>query len=337
MMTEGSMVNSSEDRLSNLDVLRGCAALFVSFFHFDRNGFMGVPWLCWFTRHGYLGVDIFFVISGFVIPWALLRSGFHVADTGRFLSARFFRLYPAYFLACLVAMGLWFLSAQTPWFKGTQPSFTVTQLLANFTLSCDFQGQSWLQPVFWTLAIEAQYYILIAFCFPLLASQSLRIRLASLIVWISLPVLFGASSTVFSYTALFGMGVICFMFRTNLIDRTHFWVLTLGCVVIHTVTNHWINASVGLMALLAIMYLPKINSRILIWVGTVSYSLYLLHIPFGGRIVNLAERLPDHPVIRISAVVMALVLSLLAAHVFYRFVESPSHRFSRNIRRPSSV
>jgi peptidoglycan/LPS O-acetylase OafA/YrhL len=322
-----------EERLGNLDVLRGFAALFVSLFHCDRSGFMGVPFLCWFTRHGYLGVEIFFVVSGFVIPWALLRSRFNLSDAGRFLSARFVRLYPAYFFACIVAMGLWFLAAQTPWFKGVPPSFTLKQLVANFTLSCDFQGQSWLQPVFWTLAIEAQYYLLIALCFPLLVSKNFKIRVVSLVAWISAPLFFEASPTVFSYTALFGMGVLCFMFRSGLIGNTPFWMLTIGSVIVHATSNHWINALVGLSALLSILYLPKIKSGMLIWVGTVSYSLYLLHIPIGGRVINLAERLPDHPVIRIVAVLIALGLSLITAFIFYRLVESPSHQFSRIIRR----
>ena len=89
----------------------------------------------------------------------------------------------------------------------------------------------------------------------------------------------------------------------------------------------------GLITALCILMLPKIRSRSIIWVGTVSYSLYLLHIPFGSRVVLLADRMevPNVALVRVLVMVAALLVSLVAASIFFNIVEKPSHAFARKI------
>jgi peptidoglycan/LPS O-acetylase OafA/YrhL len=64
--------------------------------------------------------------------------------------------------------------------------------------------------------------------------------------------------------------------------------------------------------------------------GTLSYSLYLVHIPVGGRVINLATRLPDSWVFRYPAIFIAFILSVLAAYILWRLVEKPSQTWSKN-------
>lgn len=64
-----------QKRLTNLDIFRAVAALAVCLFHFGNNNLLGIPVLSSFLQHGHLGVIVFFVISGYIIPYALFRSG----------------------------------------------------------------------------------------------------------------------------------------------------------------------------------------------------------------------------------------------------------------------
>ncbi len=90
------MNKASYNRLSNLDILRGLAALAVCFFHFDRESLFKGTFYPEIAKYGYLGVDVFFVISGFVIPLSLSASDFTLRGIWAFWAARFLRLYPAY-------------------------------------------------------------------------------------------------------------------------------------------------------------------------------------------------------------------------------------------------
>ena len=73
------------DRITNLDLLRGVAALAVCLFHFDYDGALGIPSVSHVLSYGYLGVQMFFVISGFIIPYSMLRSGYRIKNIKGFL------------------------------------------------------------------------------------------------------------------------------------------------------------------------------------------------------------------------------------------------------------
>ena len=96
--------SSERDRIEGLDVLRLFAALSVVLFHYSFRGAaaddltrVSLPALVPVTKYGYLGVDLFFVISGFVIAWS--AEGRHWLQ---FAVARFARIYPA-FIFCMTA------------------------------------------------------------------------------------------------------------------------------------------------------------------------------------------------------------------------------------------
>ncbi len=96
--------SAARDRIEGLDILRLFAALSVVIFHYSFRGAaaddltrVSLPALVPITKYGYLGVDLFFVISGFVIAWS--AEGRHWLQ---FAVARFARIYPA-FVFCMTA------------------------------------------------------------------------------------------------------------------------------------------------------------------------------------------------------------------------------------------
>jgi peptidoglycan/LPS O-acetylase OafA/YrhL len=327
----------SGERLGNLDVFRAVAALAVCFHHFNRESLTAGTWFSEITKYGNYGVDIFFVISGYVIPFALLRRNFQLSQIGIFLQGRFLRLYPAYALAAILTLGLWYASTWVPGFRGEgPPKISVAQILANTTLTCDFFQQEWFGIVFWTLAIEAQYYLFIALSFPLLfqnVGKNLVPRLVLLGAWLLLPLHFRQGPTVFGWSALFAMGFLAILWQRG--ELKH-WVFFLGLVIAGVV--QWevrgpVSAALGVSTALGILFLPNLAWRPLVWVGTISYSLYLLHGPIGGRVMNFLERFSEFGFVQLLSVPLALAVSLFVAWIFFLLVEKPSHDLSQKITR----
>lgn len=335
MFNKTLIFNGNGKRLGNLDVFRAIAALAVCFHHFNRECLTGGTWFSEITKYGNYGVDIFFVISGYVIPFALLRRNFQLSQIGIFLKGRFLRLYPAYALAAILTVGLWYASTWMPGFRGEgPPEISVTQILANATLTCDFFQQERFGIVFWTLAIEAQYYVFIALSFPLLfqnAGKSLVPRWILLGAWLLLPLHFRQGPTVFGWSALFAMGFLAILWQRG--ELKH-WVFFLGLVIAGIV--QWevrcpVSAVLGLSTALGILFLPNFAWRPLVWVGTISYSLYLLHVPIGGRVMNFLERFSEFGFVQLLSVPLALAISLFVAWIFFLLVEKPSHELAQKI------
>lgn len=318
------------DRIGNLDILRAVAALAVCFFHFRRDSMMAGSLYEAVASLGYYGVDVFFVISGYVIPLALSKKAFGFAQIGKFWLARFLRLYPAYILASIFAFSLWHLSAGLPGFQGLlPPAPQLPQILSNLILTADFTREDWFLGVAWSLAIEAQYYILIALAYPLIASKRPRICVLSMLVWGFSPLFIEKAQWVFHWNALFAMGLLCMLVQSGRMGRLWLWFFLPFCLVVQWWARGGISAGVGLVTALFILFAPPLKIPSLVWVGGISYSLYLLHVPVGGRVMNYLERYGDVSGIVLLSVPLALAASLAAAFLFFKTVEAPSHAWAR--------
>jgi peptidoglycan/LPS O-acetylase OafA/YrhL len=170
-----------------------------------------MSWICWFhlTRfhynspdqrfyhlvrqtgdYGWLGVEVFFVISGFVIPYSLYRGGYRIRDFFKYVARRIVRLDPPYLAAIAVILALAYVSSLKsgrPFVIEGQPVGSARLLLHLGYLNI-FSRYEWLNPSFWTLAIEIQYYVLMGLLFPLVTRQP-AVRLARLGGWAAQRVL----------------------------------------------------------------------------------------------------------------------------------------------------
>ena len=157
-MSDAADAGPGTRRVHEIDLLRFAAALSVVIFHYafrghaaDAMSVMPYPLLEPAARYGYLGVQLFFMISGFVILMTATRGGL-----GHFIGSRALRLYPAFWVCCSLTF------AATLAFGAPRYVATLPQFLANLTLMGDFLGVEPIDGVYWSLVVEMRFYLLVA-------------------------------------------------------------------------------------------------------------------------------------------------------------------------------
>ncbi|MFT3755592.1 MAG: acyltransferase [Pseudoxanthomonas sp.] len=151
-------------RLPGLDLLRGIAIVWTMLFHSFVVGGLGADWQ-WLSRYGWMGVDLFFVLSGFLIGAQVLKP---LAEGRRlsfkdFYIRRAFRILPAFWAVLLIYL-LWPGFREAP---GMEPWWKFAGFVLN--LSIDYGNHSAFSHA-WSLCVEEHFYLL----FPLLAWALLR-------------------------------------------------------------------------------------------------------------------------------------------------------------------
>ena len=333
---------------NDIQALRGLAVLVVLLYHVQIGG----------VEAGYLGVDIFFVISGYLITTlvaaGIQRGDFRLTD---FYLRRAKRLLPAAYLTILLTALLapWFLNRQELHDFALQVlgsvSFTANMVLWQQTGY--FEGASDLKPLLhmWSLSLEEQYYMLLPAALLLLRRSWWKPAvLAALLISLGLCVLGTEYKPVATFYLL----------------PTRAWELLIGSMAALLVTGHaqperLANALPlrllfypALLTLLVLPFYPVqashpgpaafvicLSTLLVILrrhagleqlrltqgfarIGDMSYSLYLVHWPIVALIKN-AWVGPDGA-LPLSLRLTALLLALAAAYPMYRFVEEPLRR-----------
>lgn len=334
----------TRDRLLTLDALRGLAALAVCWFHFVVTLQVAThfAWVNRVSEYGKHGVEVFFVISGFVIPLAMSLGGYRLPMFGRFLAKRMLRLYPPYVASLVLVLGLQWASGFVPGYGGERFAVRPVVWLQHLTYTTGVFQQSWLTPVYWTLAIEFQFYLLIGLAFPLLNHRRAAVRTAAMLAFAAAPcamvTLVPPGPNRFDplnwlpwlpwWLAAFLPGVAAFHHRRGTINTP----ALLGWVAVAAAAQ-WFShgkasAAASALTTLVIAFV-RVEWRPLLWLGTISYSLYLVHMPLGGKLVSLGGRYVTGPVAAFGLVAAALAASLAAAGFMYWLVEKPSERWSK--------
>jgi peptidoglycan/LPS O-acetylase OafA/YrhL len=328
-------------RLRELDALRGLAALAVSFQHVvlltgAAGAVLAVAALTPLNAlfDGTRAVLFFFVLSGFVLAVPFFRGG--VSPTG-FVAKRAARIYPAYWFALIVSIGIYSLSAN--------PHLTLYSV-ANFaSLLTDYTAQTY-NVVFWSLVQEMRLSIL----FPLLILPVIKLPWRWVLAG-SVPLVvagfFGEEVVGGPIVGLFATVFYAFFFVIGALAAKHIdqlvavvrsmsprgaavW-LALAVVVYGAMPDAGIavpveKAVVG-VACVGIMVLalgwPGFSRFLLFpalqFVGRISYSYYLLHLPVSNLVRYLLH--DQFPVI---TPVVTIAGSLLLAWIAYRWIEIPS-------------
>jgi peptidoglycan/LPS O-acetylase OafA/YrhL len=343
-----------------VDSIRGLAALAVVYFHIAeiayKNNFTtnAVEYYLFkvFSEYfdlGKIAVVMFFAVSGFVIPFSLLKSS--NAPLRGFAISRFFRLYPAYWVSMVLALAI------IPLVRGDV--FTLTQILANVTMLQQFLGQQNILGVYWTLQIEIVFYVVSAMLFYVRLLHkpegavgavvffllcAVAMGAARYALGIKLPVAIPLGLTVMFWGLLWrhGANAPAGAHLRRLIISTSLLVVFAVPVVSLLSYNvdmgfgeTWYRYTIAYyagMALFALLTTKlRITHPVFVWLGAISYSVYLLG-PVAQPVVEYVlpyRQLAPYPVHLM--IVLAWVLTVIMAYLSYRFIELPSQKLGKKL------
>jgi peptidoglycan/LPS O-acetylase OafA/YrhL len=314
-------------RYRSLDAWRGIAALSVLIFHCGNTVVEPDSLAGRLLLSGWLGVFIFFPISGYCI-FAALNSP-HNRTIGAFLTRRWRRIVPPYWAS--VAFALAIAVAALPLNRGSLNDLVLAPVewVSVATLTQVFTAaRDRINPVYWSLCYEEQFYLVMA---TLLALPKARrppaiALLAGAAAIYASPVWHWRLEGLFlQYWLCFAAGCAAYLWVHETASRQ--WAVVIATLVMWTALARldvpllW---SAG--TALALTVLARHDDALaqmrgvtpLMWVGTFSFSLYLTHVPIGGRMANLLHRfnLPVEIIVAISSLV-----SLAAAWLFFIAIE----------------
>lgn len=331
----------------DIQILRAIAILGVLFYHYQLFNVTG----------GFTGVDVFFVISGYLITAQILKNPIYdISDLYNFLGKRFFRLYPAYYIMiCITLVVSWVVLSPRQYVLLLNSGLFSILGISNFYYWLEsgyFDSGAFEKPLLhtWSLSIEFQFYLIWVIFFKIIINYREKILLS-----------------------LFALGLLAFFlcaYTMQLNQSSAFyliffriWEFCLGAVIIYMPkyrrNGHIVNDVLYVMGLSLILFsfiffdkftsFPGYNALIpvtgaalaiysgassvlsarlsrnyiLLFTGRVSYSLYLVHWPFITIISMYCIQYIPH-----FKRLVLLIISSIIGIIYFQLIEN---RFRKNI------
>jgi peptidoglycan/LPS O-acetylase OafA/YrhL len=319
-------------RLAELDALRGVAVLMVLLYHYTTRFaelFPHAPIPFTFPA-GEFGVELFFVISGFVITMTLDRS----KTASDFLVARFSRLYPAYWTGVLLTSAVLALAG------GPFDAPSAHQVGFNLTMLQEFFHVPSVDGVYWTLEVELLFY---ALALAVFTTGFMRRLEKPLLAWLLLAAVFAsplwhsyvddlpfagalARLLILQFAPFFAMGVVFHrIYRHEGSRAWNYGLIGFALAIVLSSAPPYM-ALVTLAACVLFCMLVRgglgfLRLRPLVFLGTISYSLYLVHQRIGHTVM---AKLLDDGMTPAFGMIVAAALSLALATALTFLVERPA-------------
>ncbi|WP_395744975.1 acyltransferase family protein [Prosthecobacter sp.] len=330
-------------RIGELDALRGIAAVAVLLFHFTSG--IAKNW----TFHLYdppfqfpyggAGVDLFFMISGFVIFMTLDRA----KSAASFAVGRFSRLYPTLWACAVITLLV------TANFGLPGMEVNSGEALWNLTMLPRFVRARMIDGVYWSLEYELLFYVAMLILHLLGAFKKHTVPV--LLLWLAAAAAahgilthLNAESLVYrltgkikavtslDYIHLFGVGMILYDSH-----RRRAWSAGHSLVLLVCGAIAWWKAESQLHFALVLAFglllhlattgrLPFLNAKVLVFLGAISYPLYLIHQNIGLILLNALGAVTTSAWMRLGVTVVAMVL---LAWVISVCIERPSMKWVR--------
>lgn len=328
-MTNSSVTEKRTGRILELDVLRGLAALAVVLYHYTvrfDEVYTHTADMQLFFAPGQYGVNLFFMISGFVIIMTLEKTRYWMD----FLISRFSRLFPAYWVAIVVTF-LVVLAAGLP---GREVSLTAAEI--NLSMLQFLVHAPHVDGVYWTLELELCFYVLMFLLYLLHQIRNVEYIATAWLLMLAAVHIANASNMIhvpdtlatmllLDFAQLFVAGII--FYRVS----QEGWAPLRAAVLLSCLGFQYLasDAETTLaMALFMLLFALAISGRLapiatrpLVYLGSVSYSLYLVHQNVGFVALRWLYEQGIHPYLGIA---LAILVVLGIASIITFLVEKPA-------------
>lgn len=307
--------NKQYQRLNYLDSLRGIAILLVVLYHyyyrFQDEGYyyfspINIPLIDLILSHGYAGVHLFFVISGFVITMTLFKS----SNCYEFIIRRFSRLWPT-MLLCSILTYFYLLSygmifETSVWKFLPSLSFTDPYI---FNRIFDSEKFGWIDGAYWSLFVEIRFYLLVAIIYFNTRNFAKSFLFFSYLLYISKSILIDKQLifmlellffTEYLYLFILGIGFY-FLHTKNKTNAILYCTSSIVFLILNNSNNYEeFNVLIFLIIFITFILLnffksirSLISIPLLSNIGVASYSLYLIHqnigVDFNFKISNIIK------------------------------------------------
>lgn len=320
-----------------IDSLRSFAAISVCLFHFicTTVGLDYPATMSSIFSYGQNGVLVFFVISGFIIPWSMYSKNYRLSSMLRFMAKRLARLEPPYLASILLILVIAFIKIKFHIGAESPEEITATRIGLHFGYLINFFPEyQWLNNVYWTLAIEFQYYLIMSFMYLLFIHQNLYLRLlAYLLCFVMAYVIPDPSLSHFpAYAPLFLFGISVFQYKNNIIGKLELCLVMIACFVYNYAVISNVSAYFGLVTALVILFFSEVKIPVLDWLGKMSYSIYLIHPVIGAAVLNILSRYATGTTQKLLALAAGLIVTFAGSYIMYLLIEKPSKKLSSKIK-----
>ena len=353
-------MNRSPSSLLSIQALRGFAALYVVVFHSGLAlAHADIPALAWLTTHvikrGHVGVDVFFVISGFIIAWVAILGPKGPEPAGEFLVKRAFRLAPPYWLMSVL---------HSAWLNPVSAGVLLTSLafMPQANADAPYFGYPALY-VGWSLNYEVFFYALCAIGLALFGRRALGLVALALFTttiivpfwhsgavqrnpealydWATPLQALAASPLVLEFLLGAGLAWLYAAHRHRLtpafarvlmaVGVATFVMSVVGPVPKFDLLARGLPAGALLIGMVAMEHCGELRvPRVAVWLGELSYALYLVHPSVIEATHRWVGRLaPEWIGTQLMLFTVNLALALVLAVLLHRYVELPSIALGR--------
>lgn len=313
-----------ERKINVITQLRGIAALSVFLFHFVcvSGDYIKNELARSIFQYGKYGVQFFFVISGFVITYSMAKGEYKLQKAFTFFKKRVIRVEPPYLVVLILTVGLLYLKSLLGLAKSGEQVPGISQILLHVGYLIPFSKYEWLSIVFWTLAIEFQFYLIFSVVFVAFV-HSVWLRSIVIASIISLYMYVTSGQSFFYWSPIFMLGILLAFYKLNKIKALE---LLLYSVILSALIYYklgFVNLLFTIIPFFIIYINPEFKSLILTFLGDISYSLYLVHTLISFTIINLSFRFNAGTGGKIVFGVLAMALTIIGSYLLYLFVEKP--------------
>ncbi len=278
-------------------------------------------------------VQIFFIISGMVIPISMIIGNYQYKHFFTFLWKRTLRIEPPYIVSMVVGMLYLWVRNFVPGSAPVDLFPTGKEILLHLGyLIPFFENQRWINPGYWTLAIEFQYYLSLALIFPLAMSSRWVLRFVFYSILLAIPFLYNNNDCFTGWGAYFLLGLIYILFYFKRVALTEYILISVLASIATLMHHHWAILAIAWGTILLVYFFQDWENKFTHFFGNISYSFYLLHSVVGASIINfLSHRFTiwwEKPIV----IAIGFLASTVAAHFYFQWIEKPSMGWSKKIK-----